>query len=286
MVEIVSRKNKIGLVIGSGGIKPMGLIPLFELLDNHNLKPDVIVGCSGGTLLSSAWACGIPWEEVQSVIVELQDTLKHLMKKVDYRSLLSLANYPGGRFNESSGILTKDWFLEVLKKKLGERRLEDCAIKNYMMATDLESGEPVAQEIGLMAECMYASCAMYPILPPIQINNRWLVDGAYHSANPVLEAIKIGCDKIISISFEEKRSEKQSSFFEFYLEFVSQVLNKNARKQNAFAVDFHHDEILFINCYFEKLINFWEVDSLDYINATTEKIIKNNESAILDIFSS
>jgi NTE family protein len=287
-VSATPRKNKIGLVIGSGGIKPLGLISLFRMLEENNLKPDIIVGCSGGSILSSAWASGMPLSQIEALILEYQDLLKNqsFMKIIDYRTLLSLANYPGGRFDQSSGILSKNWLLDFFMEKLDQRRLEDCLVKNYMMATDLETGEPVALDHGLIAECMYASCAMYPVLPPLQINNRWLVDGAYHSALPILEAMKRGCDKIIAVSFEEKRSEKQNSFFEFYMEFVSQVLNKNARKQNSFAVHFHHDEILFINCYFDKAINFWDVGSLAFINNTTNDIIQKNKAAILEMFAS
>lgn len=50
---ITPKKQKIGLVIGSGGIKALGIIPLFELLNEHHLEPDLLIGCSGGSVLSS-----------------------------------------------------------------------------------------------------------------------------------------------------------------------------------------------------------------------------------------
>ena len=280
------RKKKVGLVIGSGGIKPLGLISLFEFLEHHQLKPDLLIGCSGGSILASPWAAGTSIADLKVFITEYQNLLKNdsLLKKIDFQTLLGLANYPGGRFDQSSGILSKNWLLDFLKEKIGPKQLEDSPIKTLLVGTDLHTGEPVAIEKGLMAECIYASCALYPILPPFYINDRWVVDGAYHSAVPVLEAIKQDCDKIIAISFEEKRSEVHSSFFEFYMEFVSQVLNKNARKQNSFAVHFHHDEILFINCYFDKPINFWHVDSLSYINDTVANTIEKHKESIMEMF--
>lgn len=69
------------------------------------------------------------------------------------------------------------------------------------------------------------------------------------------------------------------------MEFVSQVFNQNARKQNLFAVNMHHDEILFVNFYFDKCINFWDVHHMDYIYEITSSVVEKKKEEILKIFS-
>ena len=165
------------------------------------------------------------------------------------------------------------------------RRLEENKIKTLIMTTDLKTGNPVLLSEGLLAECIYASCALYPLASPICIKNKWLVDGAYHSAIPIFEASKQHCDKIIAISFNEKTPNTHGSFLSFYLEFVSRVLNENARKQNSFTVHFHHEEIVFINCYYDRNLNFWDVDHLDYINEITKLPVEKKKDEILECFN-
>lgn len=281
------RKHKVALVIGSGGIKSLGIIPLFELLDAHQLKPDLLIGCSGGSVISSQWACGASIEELKNFVNEYIKLIENgsFFKKINHKTLFKLNHYPGNHGEQPSAILRKTWILDFLKKHLGNKKLEDAQFKTLLLATDLKTGDPIYLKDGLLAECMYASCALYPVLPPILIKKKWLVDGAYHSAIPILEASKQHCDKIISISFEEKPLEKHPSFFEFYMDFVSQVFNQNAKKQNSFAVHFHHEEILFINCLYEKNINFWDIHNIDYINEVAASAIEKNKKEILDCFS-
>jgi NTE family protein len=283
-----TKKHKIGLVIGSGGIKALGIIPLFELLNDHQLKPDLLIGCSGGCVLSSQWASGSTIEELKLFVQEYTKLIENenLFRKIDFQTLFKINNYPGAYSHEPSAILNKKWIMDFLEKKIGDKKIENNKIKTLILSTDLKTGDPVYLNEGSLAEAIYASCALYPVLPPIHIKKKWLVDGAYHSAIPILEASKLHCDKIISISFEEKPLEKHPSFFEFYMDFISQAFIQNARKQNSFAIHFHHEEILFINCYFEKNINFWDIHNLDYINEVTKATIEKHKENILEYFSS
>lgn len=280
------KKQKVGLVIGSGGIKTLGIIPLFELLNEHNLSPDLLIGCSGGSVLSSQWTHGASIQELKNFVEQYKILIERnfSFQKISFKTLLNFNNYLRTESETPSAILEGSWLLSFLNEHLGNKKLEDCKIKTLLLATDLKTGDPVVMNEGLLSECIYASCALYPILPPIYLKKKWLVDGAYHSAIPILEASKNGCDKIISISFEEKPLKEHNSFFEFYMDFVSQVLNKNARKQNSFAIHFHHEEILFINCFYEKNINFWDIKNLDYINDITRNAIEKNKESILNYF--
>ncbi|MGD9591437.1 MAG: patatin-like phospholipase family protein [Candidatus Berkiella sp.] len=281
------KKPKVALVIGSGGIKTLGLTYFFKLLNNHQIKPDMIYGTSGGTILSSLWASDFTLEQMDAFIAEYIILLKThpLSKQIDYRTLFSLAGYPGGKFKTDSAVLKKDWLLNFFREKAGDRRIEDCRLKIKLLCTELETGLPYLIDNGMMGDSIYASCALYPMMPPIYHNNKWLVDGVYYSSIPILQAVKEGYDNILVLSFEEKNANKYGSFFEFYMEFVSNILIKKARKQNSLAIDIHHGEIKFINLYFDKPINFWDVDQIDYIKKISQETIDKSEEEIIRFMS-
>jgi NTE family protein len=276
--------NKFGLVIGSGGIKTLAIHFLFEILENYNIKPDVLISCSGGSLLSSLWASGLSISELQQSVDEYRKLVlsESILRKINFLSLLKLSKYNWTENDGPSALLKRDWLLNFFRKQMGTKRLEECDINIFMMATNLETGASVILKEGLLAECSYASCALYPVLPPIRLENKWLVDGGYASATPVFEASKMGCKKIISISFEEVPISDPGNIFEFYMDFVSQIFYKNSQKQNAFAVNYHPDDILFINIYFDKNINLFDVNYVDYIYETTFNALQKKKQEILD----
>lgn len=279
-------KQSVALVVGGGGLKPLGSASFFRLLDEYNLKPDIIICCSGGAILSSLWAQGFGYKALQDTVNAFRDygQKNRILNGMDYKTLLSLGGYPGGRFNISSGILDSQLFMSFLKQINGDRRLEDNKIPTLFCTTELQTGKQFFINSGPIAESVYATCALYPMLPPIYLHEKWLVDGGYSSSVPVVEAVKRGFDKVIALVFEEDEPKYYKSFFQFYLHFVGRVFNKNARKRNSFAVHMHHDEILFVRFLYDRYVPFWNFDRLDYIQEVGEKTIQKKKDEILNIF--
>ncbi len=42
-----NRKPKVGIVVGSGGMKALSSIALFEFIDEAKIDVDLLIGCSG-----------------------------------------------------------------------------------------------------------------------------------------------------------------------------------------------------------------------------------------------
>ena len=107
---IEPKKPKIGVVVGSGGIKTLGVTALFELLDAYQVKPDLVIGCSGGSVLSSQWASGRTIQELKDFTEEYKKFIKNisLLNKIDFQTLFRLNNYPGSNTNPT-GILKYEW---------------------------------------------------------------------------------------------------------------------------------------------------------------------------------
>ncbi|HNY11718.1 MAG TPA: patatin-like phospholipase family protein, partial [Candidatus Wallbacteria bacterium] len=188
------KRPKIAVVIGSGGIKPMATIPLFDFLDENNINIDWLFGCSGGAIVAAMRGAGYNGNQMRDIISKYLS--KKLFSKIDYRTLLGIAKLPFGRFNKTCGILKPQNLIEVLKIIYKGMKFEELKTPTFIQATDVETGEGVTLNTGDVAEAVYASAAQFPFFPPYCVNGKWLVDGVYSSPLPVLEAVKKGADII------------------------------------------------------------------------------------------
>jgi len=128
---------------------------------------------------------------------------------------------------------------------------------------------------------VYCSAAQFPFFPPLCIDGRWYVDGAFSSPLPVLEAVNRNFDVIIAIAIEQQVKMQSKSFIEYAYQFVSRSYTSTQKKQMALAIDMHHHEIIIINMHFDEVINMWDVKKLPDIIQTGKKIIDKKKHEIL-----
>ena len=210
----IERRPKVGVVLGGGGLKSLAAIALFEFLSDAQIDIDLLVGCSGGGIVAALRGAGYESAQMREFITQLLN--KKLFRHVDYRSVAGIAKLPFGRFDKSSGILKAEPFQRIYRRVFGDLRLEELQPETILQATDYQTGEGVVLSTGLVADAVYASGAVFPILPPICIEGRWFVDGAYCSNVPVMEAVKRNMDVIIAVVLEEKFAPDPHGFLECY----------------------------------------------------------------------
>lgn len=277
------RQQRIGVVIGGGGIKCLAAIPLFELLRDAHIPVDLLVGCSGGGIMAALWGAGYDPDQMRSLSTELLN--KRLFRNIDYRSVMGIAKLPFGRFDKSSGILRSEPFRKVYRRLFGQLRLEDLRPTTILQTTDFQTGDGVVLSTGLLADVVYASGALFPILPPICIDGRWYVDGGYSSNVPVMEAVKRNMDVILAVVLQEEIAHDPQGFFECYFTIQKTSARALVRSQLSLSVDLHHHEIVVINVPFEKYIQVWDVDEVPAILDAGRKAVGEKEEEILSVIS-
>lgn len=67
----------------------------------------------------------------------------------------------------------------------------------HLLATDLFNGIDVLLSSGSVRDAVRATAAIPGILPPVQIEDRWLVDGAIATRAGVSHAIELGATRIV-----------------------------------------------------------------------------------------
>ena len=56
----MATRSQFSLVLGGGGLKGLAHVGVLRALEERDLVPEVVVGCSIGALIGAAWATGMP----------------------------------------------------------------------------------------------------------------------------------------------------------------------------------------------------------------------------------
>jgi NTE family protein len=271
-------RAKIGLVVGSGGIKTLAAVELFSFLRREQLDIDLLVGCSGGAILASLFACGYSSEEICENIRKFWN--RKLFERLDWRTLAGILKLPFGRFEKHRALLDPRLMKKALDGFFGDRRLEDLSPRLLIQTTDIATGEGVVLDRGRLSQVLYASAAQFPFLPPEQIDGKWLVDGAFSSALPIMEAVRQHVDVIIALVPNAKAG-KDTSFIDYCLHFFSRSFRVSERTRTALAVDLHHHEIIIVYVDFDEVINMWNVEKIPVILEAGKKAMERSRDEIL-----
>jgi NTE family protein len=87
---------------------------------------------------------------------------------------------------------------------LGDSNFKDCLIGFACNALDIQSGEEVVFTKGLLAEAVWASCAIPGIFPPYVQGKRLLVDGGVIDSIPVEPLRSIGARDVLAVYLSQR----------------------------------------------------------------------------------
>jgi len=272
------RKPKVGLVVGSGGIKSLAVIPLIRYLKKAGIEPALIIACSGGAVAPAIWAAGLDVEHYYKNAGDLWT--RSLFAKTDFRTLLSIAGLPFGRFGLENGMIKSEPIHDKYKSIWGDKKIEDLSPRMFFQTTDALNGHPVLLKKGLVREAVYASGSLFPMLPAIEIDGRFLIDGVYSSPLPIMEAIQEGMDVIIAMSFEELTEEPSKGFVPYFMRTSDYMQRWLRRNQTALSVDMHHHEIIFLNVIFDRYISIRSTRRIPQILEAGSKVVQEQKHEI------
>lgn len=182
MTENTNNKTyKLGLALSGGGAKGFAHIGVFKLLEECELKPDIIVGTSVGALMGALFADGYT-----------ADGLKELFSGREFSEFAQLQLPKSGLFDSKR-------FRHFLKRHLRAKTFEELNVPLIVMATDLDNGESHEFRSGSIVDAVTASCSIPIIFSPVVINGVHYVDGGLFHNFPV-SIIRGICDKIIGVN--------------------------------------------------------------------------------------
>jgi len=183
------RKKKIGLVLGGGSAKGLAHIGVLKVLEEHNIKIDMISGASIGALIGALYLSGYSPKELEEMI-----------KNLNFKKLIDIGV-------PRSGLIKGDKMESYLRELLDEKKFSDLSAPLYITAVDIVNYSEVVFSKGDLAKAIRASVSVPGIFRPAKNNGKILVDGGVLDNLPIEILKDAGADVIIAVNLSgnEKR---------------------------------------------------------------------------------
>ncbi len=210
-----ARAETVALALSGGGARGFAHIGILQALEEEQLEPDLIVGCSMGAVIGGLYASGYSADELKSIALSTDWSSLFLdrpsrrnlflaQKETTSRHILALRFR--GLQPEVPLALTNGQKLSDLLFELVQRApyrpwpsFDDLRVRFRAVATDLVSGQAVIFSQGDLAEVMRASISMPLVFAPYRMDTLALVDGGVIENIPVDIAAQQGADFIIAV---------------------------------------------------------------------------------------
>jgi len=171
---------RIGITFSGGGARGIAHIGILKALIEVGIKPDIISGSSAGAIIGALYAYGYSPEEMFKIV---QDTKL-------FRILRPAFTW--------TGLLTLEKTYDFFKSFIPTDSFKSLKIPLYICATDVKKGQSTFFSSGSLIRSVMASSAIPVIFAPVEINEKFYIDGGITNNLPV-EPLVGNCDKIIGL---------------------------------------------------------------------------------------
>jgi NTE family protein len=185
MTKSINRGKKVGLALGSGVARGLAHIGVLQVLEAEGVPIDMVSGTSIGSVVGALYALGKPVSEILEIAREVGS------HKFNY--LVDL-NVP------RTGLIRGKKIEDRLKKFYGNSQFSDLVLPFKCVATDIDSGEEVVLDDGLIWEAVRASISIPVIFKVVNRRDRYLVDGALVNPLPADILRQMGADIVIAVN--------------------------------------------------------------------------------------
>jgi NTE family protein len=166
-------------------------VGMLEALFERGIAPDLIVGASVGAINGAFIAGREPTPETAR---ELGDIWRGLSRGAIFplNPLTGLIGFVG----RSSHLIPSGNLRRLLVRHAAVDRLEDSPVPLHLIVTDVLSGQELRLSRGPAVDAVMASAAIPSVFPPVEFEERLLIDGGVSDNTPISHAIALGADEI------------------------------------------------------------------------------------------
>ncbi|MBW8308440.1 MAG: patatin-like phospholipase family protein [Candidatus Paracaedibacteraceae bacterium] len=177
---------KIAFILGGGGAKGLAHVGIMEELMKEGIYPDLMVGCSAGSIVGALYADSLDIRQVKAYLLpQVRENLVNI----------SLNFLPFG-ISDGNGLHS------FLKETLKARYFEELKIPFVAVATNLQFGDMTAFGRGELIPAVKASSAFPGVFTPVEVQGQFFVDGGVANNAPAEVAHRMGAKFIIAIELD------------------------------------------------------------------------------------
>lgn len=183
-LKIKRSRLKVGLALGAGAARGWSHIGVIEELAAHRIIPDIVAGTSIGAIVGGYYAAD----------------------RLDALTAFALGLTKGRVFGlmdlslSGLGVLAGTKVKKCLERELSDWNFDELPKSFATVATEVATGHEVWLRRGNLVDAIRASYALPGIFEPVQIDGRWLFDGALVNPVPVNVCRALGADLVIAVN--------------------------------------------------------------------------------------
>jgi len=182
---VIAEKPTVALVLGGGAAKGFAHVGVIKALESHDIEPDMVIGTSAGSVVAALFAAGYSGFDLQRISLSMDETTVR-----DW-------------ILPNRGFIRGDALQNFINEAVQNRAIQQLNRKLAVVATDLQTGEPMVFQSGNTGMAVRASSSVPGIFRPVKIGSREFVDGGLVSPVPVKVARNLGADIVIAVNISE-----------------------------------------------------------------------------------
>ena len=179
---VAASRAGIGLALGGGFARGFAHLGVLQVLEQNHIPIACIAGTSVGSILGAAYASGAPLARIIATCRTLR--------------FRDIARWRVSRL----GLASNHRLGDLVERVFESRQFEDLQIPLAVVATDLNSGEPVVLTHGNLVDAIRASCSFPGLFEPVEIGTRCLADGGLVAPVPTRAARELGAEFVLGVS--------------------------------------------------------------------------------------
>ena len=181
--DVAKRPPKIGLALGGGAARGFAHVGVIQVLEQHGIRPDLVVGTSAGSLVAALYASGKNGRELEQAALAMEEA--------------SLTDWtlPFGNRGMLRGAAVARYVSAQTQGKL----IENMAMPLGIVATDLANGAGILFQRGDAGVAVRASSSVPGVFQPVDIGGKEYVDGGLVAPVPVAYTQQMGAELVIAV---------------------------------------------------------------------------------------
>lgn len=199
--KVVIPDIRVALVLGGGGSRGISHIGVIKVLEENNIPIDLIVGTSAGSAVGALYSDNKDAQKTKDILFSAKKS-----ELLDFSFLDSLI-----MFNNLSTPIRGQAYENFIFDNLEAKNFSELKIPLVIVTVDVERGEKFIIKDGPIAPAVRASSAVPPIIAPVLLYDRTLIDGGVIEPVPVATAKLYKPKLIIAIDINNLPSKTMPS---------------------------------------------------------------------------
>lgn len=248
---------RLGVSLSGGGIRGIAHAGVLKALEDNNIKVDIIGGTSSGSIIAILYALGMSPLHIYYLFK------RHAKEIIEVNGMPLLRNFMFNKNVKISGlrdgnnieILLDNWAaakgiysLEDLQMPVVIPSVDIMESKEYIFTSKIPYGEEenkVYINKATLGKAVRASTSFPGVFCPCKYEDHIFLDGGTLDNIPVNEVRKQGADRVIAVTFDSDKVDKDSNVMDILMKTLDIMGNKIAEdnlKQADFILNVRTDK--------------------------------------------